>query len=185
LGRVEGELPFPVSRSWDIFCPAPESPEYRPTWTLVLQKPEFSFDLQILYMLGLLFIARSRCSQSTSLNCSFGHGFFFLLPKYRLATSLLAWNLIGLDTSSQKCMCIASNIIHHKPIRLDDGLPYLRNTPQKVLGSSEGHQCGICFEDFNLRDTDLGTMDTKEPCRHIFCHDCLFKHKVQRIKDNI
>ena len=83
-----------------------------------------------------------------------------------------------------ECMCIASNIIHHKPIRLDDGLPYLRNTPQKKLRSSEGHQCGICFENSNLRDTDLGTMDTTKPCRHIFCHDCLLKHKVQRIKDN-
>ena len=83
-----------------------------------------------------------------------------------------------------KCMCIALNIIHHKPIRLDDGLPYFRNTPQKELRSSEGHECGICFENFNLRDTDLGTMDTTKPCRHIFCHDCLLKHKLKRIKDN-
>jgi len=48
---------------------------------------------------------------------------------------------------------------------------------------SEGHQCGICFNDFNLRDTDLGTMDTTEPCRHIFCHFCPLKHEHQRIKE--
>jgi len=80
-------------------------------------------------------------------------------------------------------MFIASNIIHHHPIRLDDGLPYLRNTPQKVLGSSEGHQCDMCFDDFNLLDIDLETMDTTEQCRHIFCHVCLLKHKHQRIKE--
>ena len=50
-------------------------------------------------MSGLVFIASSRCSQSTSSNCSFGLGFFFLLPKYCLANSLLAWNLVELDTS--------------------------------------------------------------------------------------
>ncbi len=81
-----------------LSCPG--IPKYLPTCTLVPQKPEFCFDLQILYMSGLVFIASSRCSQSTSSNCSFGHGFLFLLPKYRLATSLLVWNLIGLDTSS-------------------------------------------------------------------------------------
>jgi len=79
--------------------------------------------------------------------------------------------------------CIASNINHHQPIRLDDGVTYFRNTPQVVLGRSEGHHCVICFEDFNIRDADLGTMDTEENCRHIFCHDCLLKHKIQRIKE--
>ncbi len=69
-----------------------------------------------------------------------------------------------------QCNCTASIIIHHQPIRLDDGLPYLTNTPQKILGSSEGHECGICFEVFKLSDADLGTMDTMEPCRHIFCY---------------
>ncbi len=44
-----------------------------------------------------------------------------------------------------ECKCIASNIIHHQPIRLDDGLPYFRNTPQDILGRSESHECGICF----------------------------------------
>jgi len=88
----------------------------------------------------------------------------------------------GILTCPQ-CNCIASNINHHQPIRLDDGLTYFRNTPQDVLGRSEGHQCSICFDDFNLCDTDLGTMDTEENCRHIFCHDCLLKHKRQRIKD--
>jgi len=67
-----------------------------------------------------------------------------------------------------QCNCTASNIIHHQPIRLDDGLPYLTNTPQEILGSSEGHQCSICFEVFKLSDADLGTMDTMVSCRHIF-----------------
>jgi len=84
---------------WSSYPGIPEY-RYRPTWTLVLQKPEFCFDLQILYMSGFVFIASSRCSQSTSSNFSFVHGFFFLLPRYLSATSLLAWNLIGLDTSS-------------------------------------------------------------------------------------
>ncbi len=73
----------------------------------------------------------------------------------------------GILTCPQ-CNCIASNINHHQPIRLDDGLTYFRNTPQVVLGRSEGHHCVICFEDFNIRDADLGTMDTEENCRHIF-----------------
>jgi hypothetical protein len=79
-----------------------------------------------------------------------------------------------------QCNCIASNIIHHQPIRLDDGLPNLINTPQEILGRSEGHQCGICFEVFKISDTDLETMDTTEPCQHIFCHECLFKHKAAK-----
>jgi hypothetical protein len=84
-----------------------------------------------------------------------------------------------------ECMCIASNIIHHQPIRLDDGYLYLNNIPQDVLGSSEGHQCGICFEEFKLRDADLEAMKTTKPwCNHIFCHDCLLKHKRQRNKDS-
>jgi hypothetical protein len=62
-------------------------------------------------------------------------------------------------------------------------LTYFRNTPQVVLGRSEGHQCGICFDDINLCDTDLETMDTEANCRHIFCHECLLIHKRQRIKD--
>jgi len=88
----------------------------------------------------------------------------------------------GILTCPQ-CNCIAPNINHHQPIRLDDGLTYFRNTPQVVLGCSEGHQCGICLDDFNLYDTDLGALDTEANCRHIFCHDCLLKHKRQRIKD--
>jgi hypothetical protein len=43
-------------------------PEYFPTWTLVLQKPVCCLDLHILYMSDLDVMARSRCSQSTSLN---------------------------------------------------------------------------------------------------------------------
>jgi hypothetical protein len=84
-----------------------------------------------------------------------------------------------------ECMCIASNIIHHQPIRLDDGFLYLRNISQKVLGRSEGHFCSICHEDFKLRDTELGTMDTTKPwCDHIFCFHCLSKRKCQRITEN-
>jgi len=84
-----------------------------------------------------------------------------------------------------ECMCIASNIIHHQPIRLDDGFLYLRNISQKVLGRSEGHFCSICHEDFKLRDTELGTMDTTKPwCAHIFCFHCLSKRKCQRITEN-
>ncbi len=79
-----------------------------------------------------------------------------------------------------ECKCTALNIIHHQPIRLDDGLPYLRNTPQETLGRSEGHECGICFEIFKLSDADLGTMDTTELCRHICCYNCLLQHKRQR-----
>jgi hypothetical protein len=44
----------------------------------------------------------------------------------------------GLLTCPQ-CNCIASDIIHHQPIRLDDGFSYLRNTPQTLLGRTEGH----------------------------------------------
>ena len=86
-----------------------------------------------------------------------------------------------------ECKCIASNIIHHQPIRLDDALPYFRNTPQEVLGRSEGHFCSICHEhkDCFLRDTDLGTMNTTtQPCTHIFCYNCLFQHKSNRIVNN-
>jgi hypothetical protein len=79
-----------------------------------------------------------------------------------------------------QCKCTASDIIHHQPISLDDGLPYLTNTPQKTLGRSEGHECGICFEVFKLSDADLGTMDTTQPCRHIFCYNCLLQHKRKR-----
>ena len=52
-------------------------------------------------------------------------------------------------------------------------------------GRSEGHFCSICHEDFKLRDTELGTMDTTKPwCKHIFCFDCLSNHKRQRIREN-
>ncbi len=83
-----------------------------------------------------------------------------------------------------ECKCIASNIIHHQPIRLDDGFAYLRNTPQTLLGRCEGHQCGICFDDFNLCDADLATMDTDVNCRHIFCFPCLSRHKVTKLGRN-
>ena len=86
--------------------------EYRPTWTLVPQKPEFCLNLQILYMPGLFFSARSRCSKSTLLNCSFGHGFFFLLPKYCLATSLLAWNLIAPTICHLEEACVSAKCIY-------------------------------------------------------------------------
>ena len=89
----------------------------------------------------------------------------------------------GLLTCPQ-CNCIASDIIHHQPIRLDDGFGYLRNTPQTLLGRCEGHQCGICFDDFNLCDTDLATMDTDVNCRHIFCFPCLSQHKASKLRRN-
>jgi hypothetical protein len=41
------------------------------TW--VPQNPDVCFDCQILYMLGLFFRARLRCSQSTLLKCSLVH----------------------------------------------------------------------------------------------------------------
>ena len=87
----------------------------------------------------------------------------------------------GLLTCPQ-CNCIASDIIHHQPIRLDDGLGYLRNTPQTLLGRTEGHLCGICQDDFNLCDTDLATMDTDMNCRHIFCFHCLSQHQASKIE---
>ena len=89
----------------------------------------------------------------------------------------------GLLTCPQ-CNCIASDIIHHQPIRLDDGFGYLRNTPRTLLGRCEGHRCGICFDDFNLCDTDLATMDTDANCRHIFCFHCLSQHKASKIGRN-
>ena len=77
------------------------------------------------------------------------------------------------DLTCPECMCIALNIIHHQPIRLDDGFPYQRNILQEVLGRSEGHFCSICYEYCKLRDTDLGTIDTTEQCTHAFCFNCL------------
>ena len=73
-----------------------------------------------------------------------------------------------------ECNCIASDIIHHQPIRLD----------QDILGRSKGHFCSICHEDCFLRDTDLGTMDITPPCSHIFCYSCLLRHKSTRIEEN-
>ena len=64
-----------------------------------------------------------------------------------------------------QCNCIASDINHHQPIRLDDRLTYFRNTPQTLLGRSEGHCCGVCFKDFNLCDTDLGTIRAPQGAR--------------------
>ncbi len=72
-------------------------PEYFPTWTLVLQNPVCCFDHHILYMSNLDAMARSRCSQSTSLNRSCGH-FLVSVNSFR-ASSLLAWKQTGWDTS--------------------------------------------------------------------------------------
>jgi hypothetical protein len=83
-----------------------------------------------------------------------------------------------------QCNCIASGIIHHQPIRLDDGFRYFRNTPQTLLGRNEGHLCGICLDDFNLCDTDLATMDTEANCQHVFCYHCLSQYKVEKIRTN-
>ena len=102
---------------------------------------------------------------------------------YICLSSRKAASADGLLTCPQ-CNCIASGIIHHQPIRLDDGFGYLRNTPQTLLGRSEGHLCGICLDDFNLCDTDLATMDTDANCRHVFCFHCLSQHKVNKIGTN-
>ncbi len=72
-------------------------PEYFPTWTLVPQKPVCCLDLHILYMSDFDDMARSRCSQSTSSKRSCGH--FLVSASMRRATSLLAWNQTGFDTS--------------------------------------------------------------------------------------
>ena len=72
-------------------------PEYFPTWTLVPQNPECCFDRHILYMSDFDDMARSRCSQSTYSKRSCGH--FFVSVSMRRATSLLAWNRTGCETS--------------------------------------------------------------------------------------
>jgi len=79
------------------FSSGQSRPEYFPTWTLVLQKPECCFDLHILYMLDFVDMAKSRCSQSTSSKRSCGH--FFVPVSMCQATSLLAWNRTGCETS--------------------------------------------------------------------------------------
>ncbi len=72
-------------------------PEYFPTWTLVPQKLVCCFDLHIFHMSDFDDMARSRCSQSTSSKRSCGH--FLVSVSMRRATSLLAWNRTGCDTS--------------------------------------------------------------------------------------
>ena len=90
------------------------------------------------------------------------------------------------DLTCPECACIASNIILHKPIRLDDGSPYQRrNVAQVVLGRSEGHECTICWEIPNLRDTDLETVDTTLPCRNVFFFSCLSRHKNTRLAQEL
>ena len=53
---------------------------------------------------------------------------------------------------------------------------------QEVLVRSDGHFCSICHKNCKLRDTDLGTMDTTESCRRIFCFNCLSTYKRGRIE---
>jgi hypothetical protein len=89
------------------------------------------------------------------------------------------------DLTCPKCMCIALNIIHHRPIRLDNGFPYQRNILQEVLGRSEGHFCSICHKYCKLRDTELETMDTTEQCTHVFCFNCLSTYKRGRIEKKL
>jgi hypothetical protein len=89
------------------------------------------------------------------------------------------------DLTCPECMCIALNIIHHQPIRLDDGFPYQRNILQEVLGRSEGHVCSICHEYCKLHDTDLRTIDTTEQCTHVFFFNCLSTYKRGRIEKNL
>ena len=79
------------------FSSGHSSPEYLPTWTLVPQKPECCFERHVLYMSDFDDMARSRCSQSTSSKRSCGH--CLVLVHVRRATSLLAWNRTGRETS--------------------------------------------------------------------------------------
>ncbi len=79
------------------FSSGQSRPEYFPTWILVPQKPECCFDLHILYKSDFDDMARSRCSQSTSSKRSCGH--FFVSVSMHPATSLLAWNRTGCETS--------------------------------------------------------------------------------------
>jgi hypothetical protein len=81
------------------------------------------------------------------------------------------------------CQCIASDIIHHQPIRLDNGVKY-HGISQEVLRRSEGHFCSICHTQCSLRDTVLGTFDTTKPCTHIFCYECLSELKHRSIVSN-
>jgi hypothetical protein len=55
------------------------------------------FDLHILYMSDFDDMARSRCSQSTTSKRSCSH--FLVSVSMRQATSLLAWNRTGCETS--------------------------------------------------------------------------------------
>ncbi len=82
------------------------------------------------------------------------------------------------------CRCIATDIIHHQPIRLDDGVMYNRNISQEVLGQSEGHFCSICHIQCFLHDTFLGTFETTMPCKHNFCYECLSELKHLSIVGN-
>ncbi len=66
------------------------------------------------------------------------------------------------------CQYIATNIILHQPIRLNDGYAYNVNIPQHILGSHEGHACLICHDTYSLRDNDLGTLYSRGKCNHIF-----------------
>ncbi len=75
------------------------------------------------------------------------------------------------------CQCIATNIILHQPIRLNDAYAYNANIPQHVLGSHEGRECSICHDTYSLRDNDLGTFDSRGKWNNIFCDVCLSKHK--------
>ena len=79
------------------FSSGHSSPEYLPTWTLVPQKPECCFERHVLYMSDFDDMAMSRCSQSTSSNRSCGQ--CFVSVSMRRATSLLAWNQTGRETS--------------------------------------------------------------------------------------
>ncbi len=100
-------------------------PEYFPTWTLVPQKPVCCLDLHILYMSDFDDIARLRCSQSTSSKRSCVH--FLVSASMCRATSLLAWNRTGCDTSlvilfphitmatsSRGRVCVGVQIVHSR-----------------------------------------------------------------------
>ncbi len=116
-------------------------PEYNPTCTLVPQNPKFCLDLQIAYMSDLFFSARSKCSQSILLKCSFGHGFFFLLPKYCLATSLLVWNLMEWDMLS---VILCPQMTTAMSSLGNSWVAFCRDPPSLLMSRLAWQECCIC-----------------------------------------
>ncbi len=74
------------------------------------------------------------------------HGFLFLLPRYRLATSLLAWNLIRLDTSSEilfpqitTCFHVDDCKISHEDSEvIDETIDWLKAEYESIFEDGSG-----------------------------------------------